>query len=263
MHFFKLVVALGGLALAAAAPKDIKYVESTLAERDASAFSLAGGVVKSLIGGLTRADAEHMAKIGMAFQGENAKSKAAGIWLGGNGANTFKFKNSAGKRATLILWNAPPGDFQSSFVNVRRAKITYSMKAGAEVTVSLNNGVSGAWAVLYDGKTKLTQFGQVDETWGEFTTGNFATVDVSSEVNAKGTPMMIKVKKSGCVSDANRCSFHCKSGNTCGASGSYTLKNCAAGSQPGASIGFPDGINPEGGCQGWSNGGHLDVTLGK
>ncbi|KAI6084538.1 hypothetical protein F4821DRAFT_242464 [Hypoxylon rubiginosum] len=205
-----------------------------------------------------------MASIGMAYQGVNSRSSSSGgIWLGKNGPNTLRFRNEAGSSAILVVWDAPKGDYESSFMSKRQPKITYSLTAGAEVQVSAGNGVSGAWAALYGGHTKLTKYGQVDETWGEFTTGADATADVSWNVNTHGSRMTIKVQGSGCVSDADRCSFHCKSGDTCGESGTYKLKNCEAGSQKGASIGYPDGINPEGGCKGWSNGGHLDVSLGK
>jgi hypothetical protein len=201
----------------------------------------------------------------MAGQGINARSPNGNVWIGNDGPNRFTFTNRASSPSpvsvTLILWDQAPGDYQASFMNVRRPKISYSLpNVGDSVTVSLANGVSGGWAALTDHATTLSQYGQISNTWGEFTTGNSATVDVSRLVNMGGNKMSIKVS-TGCVSNMNTCVFTCKSGNTCGTSGSYDLTNCANGSQPGASYGVWDG-NPSGGCQGWSNGGgSLAISL--
>jgi len=118
------------------------------------------------------------------------------------------------------------------------------------------NGVSGAFAGLYNDITILNQYGQVYTTWGEVTTGDYATIDVSREVNMGGNTMSINLD-SGCVSNMNTCSFACNNGNTCGASGTYEMlgtggQNCAYGVYDG---------NPSGGCQGFSNGGHVTVYL--
>ncbi|OTB05917.1 hypothetical protein M426DRAFT_21353 [Hypoxylon sp. CI-4A] len=239
---------------------------SALAARDGDddAFSL-GGAITTLVDGLLLDDCLYMASIGMAYQGINSAvgTDKTNTWIGSDGANTFGFKNNAGVRATLVMWEQAAGDYESSFMNARRAKVTYSLNASSTVTVSVSNGVSGGWAVLYDHATTLSQYGQVDEVWGEYTTGDYATVDLSFEVNASGTPMTVTVAENGCVSDKDTCSFHCYSGDTCGESGTYELVNCDNGSQAGATSGSYDGINPEGGCQGWSNGGHLDISLGQ
>lgn len=208
-----------------------------------------------------------MSNIGMAGQGDNAVSNNGNIWIGGDGPNTFTFTNQATSPSPvpviLILWDMPAGDYQSSFMNVRRSKISYSLpNIGDSVTISLANGVSGGWAALNNHATTLSQWGQIYNTWGEFTSGAYATVDVSREVNMGGNVMSIRTS-GGCTSNMNTCVFTCKNGqNTCGDSGTYQLENCAAGSQPGASYGLYDG-NPSGGCQGWSNGGHLDISLGR
>lgn len=120
------------------------------------------------------------------------------------------------------------------------------------------NGVSGGWAGLYNEITTLSQYGQVFNTWGEFTTGDFATVNVSREVNMGGNAMSIKVN--GCTSNKSTCVFVCKSGNSCMDAGTYDLLNCAAGSQPGAASGLYGG-QPSGGCQGFSNGGTVAVQF--
>jgi hypothetical protein len=220
----------------------------------------------SLVTGLSSADCQWMSSIGMAGQGTNAVSNNGNIWIGGDGPNTFTFTNQASSPSavpvTLILWDNPANDYQSSFMNVRTPKISYSLpNVGNSVTISLANGVSGGWAALNNRATTLSQYGQIYNTWGEFTTGSYATVDVTRLVNMGGNTMSVKVS-TGCVSNMNTCVFTCNSGNTCGDSGSYSLLNCAAGSQPGASYGVYDG-NPSGGCQGWSNGGHLDISLGR
>ncbi|KAH6871417.1 hypothetical protein B0T10DRAFT_450427 [Thelonectria olida] len=220
----------------------------------------------NLVTGLNSGDCQWMSTIGMAGQGTNAVSNNGNIWIGGDGPNTFTFTNQASSPSnvpvTLILWDNPPNDYQSSFMNVRTPKISYSLpNVGNSVTISLANGVSGGWAALNNHATTISQYGQIYNTWGEFTTGSYATVDVSRLVNMGGNTMSVKVS-TGCVSNMNTCVFTCYNGNTCGTSGSYQLVNCAAGSQPGASYGMYDG-NPSGGCQGWSNGGHLDISLGR
>lgn len=211
--------------------------------------------------GLSAEDCAYMSSIGMAGQGYNAWEPSRNIWIGSNGPNRVTFVNTVNQPITIVVWDMPPGDYQSSFMNVRRAQVTYSLpRNGDSVTISINNGVTGGWAALNNRQTRLSQYGQIDNTWGEFTTGGYATVNISRLVNMRGNPMSVAVH-TGCVTDMNRCVFTCKNGNTCGESGSYNLDNCAAGSQPGAAAGIAWG-NPSGGCQGWSNGGALQVLLG-
>lgn len=213
----------------------------------------------TLVPGLSQADCDHMASIGMNAQGINSYTPNGNIWLGNQGPNTFVFTNTGGASSViLIVWHQPSGDYSSSFMAARQPKISYSLRPGASVTVSIANGVSGGFAGLYNQATPLTQWGQIDNTWGEFTTGDWATVDVTREVNMGGNAMEIVVQGSGCVSDMSRCSFQCKSGNTCWESGSYNLVDCQ--SQPGAAYQLY-GVDPSGGCQGFSNGGQVIVSL--
>lgn len=219
-----------------------------------------------LVPGLNAQDCQWMSNIGMAGQGDNVLSNNGYIWIGNDGPNTFTFTNEATNPSpvpvTLILWDMPPGDYESSFMNVRRPKVSYSLpNIGDSVTISLVNGVSGGWAALNNHATTLSQWGQIFNTWGEFTTGSYATADVSREVNMEGNSMSIRTS-GGCVSNMDTCVFTCYSGVSCGDPGTYQLLNCAPGSQPGASYGLFDG-NPSGGCQGWSDGGHLDISLGR
>ena len=192
-------------------------------------------------------------------QGLNPTSNNGIIWIGGDGPNVFTFSNSGGNNSvTIIIWNAPAGDYQSSFMNAVSPQVSYSMNYQDTLNISVANGVSGAWAALYNYGTVLSEYGQINNTWGEFTTGSYATMDVTREVNMAGNAMSIEAP--GCVSNMTTCVFECASGNTCGDSGTYELLNCDPGSQSGATYGEYDG-NPSGGCQGWSKGGNLSVTL--
>lgn len=218
-----------------------------------------------LVPGLNYDDCVHMYNIGMAGMGDNVVGNNGYIWIGDDGPNTFTFTNNAAEEMpiTLIIWDFADGDYESSFMNVRRPKISYSLPyVGSSVTISLANGISGGWSALNNHVTTLSQYGQVYNTWGEFTTGEWATVNVSRLVNMGGNQLSVNVA-TGCVADMNMCSFHCKWGaNECGESGSYDLLQCTPDVNPNASYGTWDGINPEGGCMGWTNGGHLDVGLG-
>ncbi|QSZ33681.1 hypothetical protein DSL72_005252 [Monilinia vaccinii-corymbosi] len=223
---------------------------STLEERSFSC--------ESPVHGLTAADCKHMSAIGMAGMGTNAKTANGGVWIGNQGPNTFVFTNSAAVPLTVILWTQAAGDFQSSFVNAREPQVSYSLDVGKTVTISMANEVSGGWAGLYNRETTLSKYGQVSNTWGEFRTGAYATVEVSREVNMGGNAMEIRV--GGCTSNMSKCVFTCKSGETCGEADTYSLNNCAAGSQNGAAYGLASN-QPSGGCQGFSNGGNVQVTL--
>ncbi|TGO47314.1 hypothetical protein BOTNAR_0532g00070 [Botryotinia narcissicola] len=243
-----IVAGMSLLSLALAAPA--VPGEVTLEKR--------GFPCDSPVAGLTAADCKHMSTIGMAGMGTNAKAANGAVWIGSQGPNTFVFKNSAAALVTVIIWTQAAGDYQSSFMNARKPQVSYSLGAGQSVTVSMANGVSGGWAGLYNQKTTLSQYGQVFNTWGEFTTGAYATVDVSREVNMGGNAMTIQV--GSCTSSMSKCVFTCKSGNTCGNAGTYSLINCAAGSQTGATYGFASG-QPSGGCHGFNNGGKVSFTF--
>ncbi len=121
------------------------------------------------------------------------------------------------------------------------------------------NGISAGWSGLYNEISNLTPYGQINNTWGEVTTGGWATVNVSRLINMHGNGMSINVS-TGCVSNLSKCWFGCKSGNTCWESKSYNLNTCDNGSQHGATLGWNNG-DPTGGCQGFANGGHIDVTF--
>lgn len=210
--------------------------------------------------GLSAEDCEYMASIGILGQGENAvEGDGANIWIGPSGPNTFNFVNGAGVPITLIVWYRAPHDDEASFLSTRTPKVTYSLPTqGSAVQVSLANGVAGGWSMLYNHSTRLTLFGQVDNTIGEFSTGTYATIDVSRLVNMSGSSMSVMVS-GGCVTDMETCVYTCNTAtDTCEDAGTYSLLNCK-GADAVESV-DPDG-NPTGGCQGWSDGGKLDVIM--
>ncbi|KAK3321909.1 hypothetical protein B0H66DRAFT_581349 [Apodospora peruviana] len=228
--------------------------------------SLAQFSCSSLVYGLSAADCVYMAEIGMLGQGNNSLEDNGLIWIGADGPNTFTFVNAADVPLILILWYAPQNDDQASFMNARVPAISYSLpNTGSAVELSVANGLSGAWSTIYDRSTALTAFGQVDNTFGEFSSGVYATVDVSRLVNMSGDPMTIMVSgesggSGGCVSDMSTCVYTCDAGtgNSCGTERTYSLLNCGG---PNAVKSMDSDGNPTGGCQGWSFGGHIDIVL--
>ena len=207
-----------------------------------------------------------MSQIGMLGTGSNPQLPNNRIWIGSEGPNVFTFVNAAEVPLILVLWLMAPYDDQASFMNARVPAITYSLTdPGAAVQVSLANGVPGGWAALYNRTTTLTEYGQIDNTFGEFSTGDWATIDVSRLVNMRGDPMTISVaagrgKVGGCVADMSRCVYTCDvgAGNSCGAEGTYSLLDCVG---PNAVQSADEDGNPTGGCQGWSFGGEVGVVL--
>jgi hypothetical protein len=200
----------------------------------------------------------------MKGQGVNAVSNNGNIWIGGDGPNKFNFINRSGASVILIIWDRLNDvDDASSFMKERIPQVSYSLpKSGDTVTISMANGKSGGLSSLNNRVTKLTGDGQIYNTWVEFHTGNYATVDVTRLINMSGNRVSVKVtEQSGCMTDMDTCVFVCKEGNTCGVANSFDLRNCEAGSQPGASWGLDDKGQPSGGCQGWTNGGVLDVSF--
>ncbi len=191
-----------------------------------------------------------MSNIGMHSQGINPTANNGIMWIGSGGANLFSFYNNAGVDVALVMWYCPPNTYTCSFVNAYQAEITISIAAGATKVISVANGISGAFAGLYNDITILNSYGQVYNTWGEFTTGgDYATFDVSREVNMGGNSLTMS--SSTCTSNMSKCVWECNTGNSCETG--YSLINCAAGSQTSA--------NPGGGCMGISNGGNVAITF--
>ncbi|KAK3939967.1 hypothetical protein QBC46DRAFT_364395 [Diplogelasinospora grovesii] len=210
--------------------------------------------------GLTSEDCAYMASIGFAGLGRNSLTNNGLIWIGTDGPNVFTFINGAGYPIILIMWYAAPLDYQASFMNIRIPQISYSLpQTGDAVAISMVNDIAGAWAALEDYRTPLSSFGQIYNTFGEFSTGASATTDVSRLVNMGGSQMTIKTP-AGCLSNLNTCAYECITGNSCGKTGTYQLVNCEG---PGAEVGRDKDGNPTGGCQGWNYGGKIDVVFSK
>lgn len=261
MFFSKIAaIALSVFALGALAVPTSPA--NPLAIREAEPLVKRGPDCSNLPRGLSLADCQHMSNIGMASTGINSYSNNGLIWIGSDGPNTMTFHNLAGGvPVTLVVWYDAPGDYSASFMGSEQAYVTFSLTGDlSSVTISLANGVSGGFAGLYNELTDLTAYGQINNTWGEFTTGADATIDVSREINMNGNGMSINVS-TGCVSNLSRCYFGCIDGNSgCWEANTYQLYNCEPTSQTGATYGLDAG-QPSGGCQGWSNGGQIDITF--
>lgn len=215
---------------------------------------------------MNKGDCEYLRRIGFKDQGFNSLRRGSGAWIGNDGPYTFKFTNRANSPGpvgvVLVLWlmNGEK-DYQASFVNARRPKITVSLpNQGDSVVISLGEGQIGAWAAVNNHATVLTQYGQISNTWGEFNTkkvGN--TFDISKEVDMRGNDMVIRANN-GCLADKNTCVFKCVNGaRSCGNYGEYKIFNCQP-PNPGA---HHSDDRANGGCSGWGNTGrgHLDVAL--
>ncbi|TQW00875.1 cysteine synthase [Cordyceps javanica] len=232
-------------------------------ENAVSAISKRGLNCNSPVWGLSREDCQHMSNIGFGSMGKNNGGNNGAIWVGNDGHTTFTFVNRADEGGpatiTVVVWLQTDG--QSSFVNVRQPYVTWSLpNTGDSVTVSMAQGISGAFAAL-NHRITILKDGQVFNTWGEWSTGPYATVDVSREPNMGGNRMEIQTS-GGCHANMDRCVFKCKNGNRCGRSGEYYLQNCEPGSQGGnPHIGYDQWGNPSGGCGGLENGGHATVEF--
>ncbi len=237
---------------------------TTIGLADGGGLAKRGFDCTNLTFGLTTEDCIYMSTIGIAGQGQNDLVNNGYVWLGNQGGpNVFSFSNRASVPIILLMWTMEyASDFGSMCLNVRKPMISMSLKPLEGVYVSAENGVTGAWSALYDHQTQLNQYGQVCNTWGEFTTGDYGVVDISREVHMGGNVMDAILSPTGCVTDFNRCVYVCKTGDTCGQPDTYALENCEAGSQNGAGTGSAGG-QPSGGCFGFmnTNGARLDASF--
>lgn len=135
--------------------------------------------------------------------------------MGDSGPNKFVFTNNAGVDVVLVMWDdgSDPGTSTAPYLSASAPTISWSLSPGASVTVSVVDTVSGGFAGVYVGSTGLSANGQVYQTWGEFTTGPDATVDVTREVNMAGNTLTITTSN-GCTSDMNNCVFECNDGES-------------------------------------------------
>lgn len=234
---FSGVIAVASLAIGQATAGLLNHRHFHMGRRSAEPVP----AVQEKRGVLSATGASLLSAIGITTTAANAVSNNGAAWLGADGPYTNDFINSSDEELTLVIWGS-----QGSWVNKIPPLITVSIPAGAVQTVSFANGASGAWAPVF-ADTKMSQWGQISQTWGEYTfNGQWTTFDVSREVNMNGRAMSIT--DGTCTSDFSKCVFECTGGvSTC--TTGYQLVNCAAGSQPGAQIGQYGGADT-GGCSG-------------
>ncbi|KAF1983185.1 hypothetical protein K402DRAFT_338941 [Aulographum hederae CBS 113979] len=191
----------------------------------------------------------HMTRLG-AKPGVNPTTSSAPVWLGADGPYVNDFENVSGEPLILVIWGP-----QGSWINAVQPHISISMPNGSSQPVSFADGASGAWSTIYPDTAMVN--GQISETWGEFTFGQWGVVDVSREVNMEGHSMSIIGPK--CTSDMSQCVFRCIEGTTCLTG--YELHNCENGSQDGANYGTYAGA-PSGGCGGMGESATIKTLLG-
>ena len=178
--------------------------------------------------------------------GTNSFSSDAKVWIGKDGKYVNEFFNDSGEDVILVMWEKA-----SAWVNANVPYITHSLPAGSGLSISMDEGLSGAYSAVY-GDTSMSN-GLVYNTWGEWSTsGTDSTFDVSRLVNMGGHKM--KIETPGCVADMSSCVFTCPSGQTQCMTG-YSLDDCPSNT----------GVDPynggaSGGCQGLSSNGGLVRT---
>jgi len=168
------------------------------------------------------------------LEGKNTCPDGTGV------SNTLEFFNNAAEEVVIVIWDSNIG-YQSSFVGSSQPLVTRSIAPGESCTLNMDSTTSGAFAPVFP-DTCMSQFGQIKQTWGEYTFDKYiGGFDVSREVYANGRNITM-VGENGCTSDMNRCVFKCKdpSVDTCGQAGTYQLTNC---NQPGSMVGtgYTDG----------------------
>jgi len=177
--------------------------------------------------------------LGFKALGLNANSNNGQCWLGSDGPNVNTIKNNAGVDIIVVVWGT--SGYSASFMTSGIAPlITTGLSSGSSTTISCAD-ISGGIAAVYP-DTILSPYGQIQNTWVEYTYGQWGTVDISKEVTMSGHP--VSCGNTHCMSDMSTCVFVCNGGaNTCGTAGSYTLQNC--GPQNG---GQSDTAAMNGGC---------------
>jgi hypothetical protein len=178
--------------------------------------------------------------LGFKALGLNAAANNGQCWLGSDGPNVNTLVNSASSSIIAVVWGAAG----SWMTGATPPLITVALAPGQSQAVSCAD-VSGGIAAIYPGTT-LTAYGQVQNTWAEFTWGAYGTFDVSREVYMNGNSMSIV--GSSCTANMNTCVFTCISGTTCFEAGTYKLNNCSP-----ANGGGSDAAAMNGGCTVGSN----------
>jgi len=227
--------------VAAAVPAAVTSAASAVEAAVSSVGSSAATVATEI---LSAADEATLKAMG-AMIGQNAVSNNGQAWIGLDGDFVEEIINSAGVSIIFVCWGA-----DSSWLNAQEPLITHSIPAGQKITVSFAAGAVGAFAAVYPG-SKLVN-GQLAESWREYNFGDWATVDVSREVNMDGREISTTTP-TGCVTSFEKCVFVCAAEGVISCMEDYTLLNCQAGSQPGAQSGTFDGAD-SGGCSCGSSG---------
>ncbi|KAF2424499.1 hypothetical protein EJ08DRAFT_737067 [Tothia fuscella] len=159
--------------------------------------------------------------------GTNPMQDNGKIWIGNGGDWEMTFANRNNYPVVLVTWSASP-DYapdQGSFVQAQPPDIAIEIPARGTKVLSIKDGLAKAgFSAIYPGMG-LTSNGQIANTIGEFTTGPYATIDVSREVYMRGEGIRISGMSSGCISDSQKeiCAFRCITGDTCWVAGSYDL----------------------------------------
>ena len=186
----------------------------------------------------------------LAGVGLNSFAANGKAWIGKDGPYVNEFFNDSGEDIILVLW----GD-QASWVNAHVPYITHSLPAATSISISLAEGTTGGYTAIY-GDTKMSEWGQLSNTWGEYTTkGSDTTFDVTRIVDMNGHDM--KIETPTCVSDMSHCVFQCAEGEA-SCYMNYSLIDCPSNS----------GIDPtnggaSGGCKGFdgTSGGTIRTTF--
>jgi len=177
--------------------------------------------------------------LGFKALGLNANSNNGQCWLGSDGPNVNTLINSAGVPIIVVVWGT--SGYSASFMSSGIAPlITIGISPGASTVISCAD-ISGGIAAVYP-DTVLSPFGQIQNTWVEYTYGTYGTIDISREVTMSGHS--VQSGNSHCLASMSACVFTCLNGaNTCGTAGSYTLQNCGP-----ANGGQSDAAAMNGGC---------------
>ncbi|MCJ1329901.1 hypothetical protein MMC10_006582 [Thelotrema lepadinum] len=158
------------------------------------------------------------------------------VFSGTGGPYVNSLTNQSPSTILVVFWSVDNSFVANGNQPAPLAEITLS--PGQTQSVSYSSGFAGAYAAIYP-DTTATIANQIGNSWVEITTGESGVFDVSREVDMNGHP--VSVSTNGCTSDLNTCVFECINGaQSCSRPGTYTLVNCAPGSQP--------GVTNNGGC---------------
>jgi hypothetical protein len=206
---------------------------------------------------LSANDQSLLSSLQVKFPGVNAVTKNDYVWIGDDGFVKTTFTNNDTNPIILILW----AGYNSDFVNEYQPQITYPLATGSSVTVSIAAGVGqGGFSAVYP-DTPFGSFGQVNNTWGEFTVaGTDSTIDISRMINMQGHNITVESKTTGCIADMETCAFTCYEGDdNCFLPGKYYLADCQNGINNNYYLDTTTGA-VSGGCQ-MGNGGEVLVTF--